>query len=77
MLKSEKCWTLKLVTRNIVTEGVKPERKSLSSIFSILDEGAYFESNELMSPFNFDKFRVTLISLSKSDEIRIGVTIMY
>ena len=76
MLKSEKCWALKIITKNIVSEGVKPERKSLSSIFSISEEEAFFDSNEAMKPFNFDRFRFTLISLYENDSIRVGVSIM-
>jgi len=76
MLKSEKCWTLKIFIKNIVSEGINPERKCLSSIFTIADERAIFESNELMNPFNFDKFRVTLVN-TNSDEVKIGVAIMY
>ena len=76
MLKSERCWTLKIMIKNIVSEGIHPERKCLSSIFTIREERAIFESDELMNPFNFDQFRVTLVN-SSDDEIKIGVSIMY
>ena len=48
----------------------------MSSLFTIGEERAIFESDEVMNPFNFDKFRVTLVN-TNSDEVKIGVAIMY
>lgn len=76
MFKSEKNWRLKVNMNNVYSDGVKPERKSLSGIFTIASEQVTFDSIETMSPFNFDTFRLTFTSIIDADSIKVGLSVM-
>ncbi len=75
-LKSESLWKLNVIYKGIVSQSVKPEKKSVASIFQIGLETVKFFSTEQMSPYDFDHFTLTIIKCSKADGIKIGITIL-
>ena len=57
MLNSEKDWLLTVTLNDVVADYVKPERKSVASLFNIGgSEVVSFYGTKQMSPFNFDCF---------------------
>lgn len=76
MLNSEKNWSLKVVLNEVVNDFVKPERKSLASLFNVGNETVTFYGTEQMSPFNFDNFKFTITSLNDAGTFKVGISIM-
>ncbi len=76
MLKSEKDWTLDVTFKGITTTDVKPEKKSEASMFRIGWESIKYYGNEIMSPFNFDNYSLSIVNIGQRDECKVGVTIL-
>jgi hypothetical protein len=78
MLNSEKDWLLTVTLNDVVADYVKPERKSVASLFNIGgSEVVSFYGTKQMSPFNFDCFKLTLTDLNDADSIKVGISIMF
>lgn len=77
MLNSEKDWLLTVNLNDVVADYVKPERKSVASLFNVgASEVVSFYGTKQMSPFNFDSFKLTITDLNDADSIKCGISIM-
>jgi hypothetical protein len=78
MLNSEKDWLLTVNLNDVVADYVKPERKSVASLFNVgASEVVSFYGTKQMSPFNFDSFKLTITDLNDADSIKCGISIMF
>lgn len=75
MTQSEKDWKLNVLYKGIASNDIKPEKKSLLSIFRVGTERIKFFGLNTMSPFYFDNYSLTLVSVAVTDSIRVGFQI--
>ncbi len=76
MLKSEKNWKLTVIYKDITSESVRPEKKTVNAcIFRIGYEEVRFYGTEKMSPYDFESFSMTIVTCSKADTFQVGLTI--
>lgn len=76
MLTSERDWSLTVNLNEVVADFVKPERKSMASLFNIGNESVTFYGTEQMSPFSFNNFKMTITSLNDADVYKVGISIV-
>lgn len=76
MTQSEKDWKLNVLYKDISSNDVKPEKKSLLSVFRVGNkERIRFSGLNTMSPFYFDNYSLIVVSLSLTDSVRVGLQI--
>jgi hypothetical protein len=76
MLNSEKEWTLDVTYKGIKSTSVRPEKKCVASMFRVAMESIQFYGNEIMSPFNFDNYSLSIVKIGGRDSLKVGLTIM-
>ena len=76
MVNSEKNWLLRVKLNEVIADFVKPERKSVASLFNIGNESVTFHGTDPMSPFSFNCFKMTITSLNDAERFRLGISIM-
>jgi hypothetical protein len=76
MVNSEKNWLLRVNLNEVIADFVKPERKSVASLFNIGSESVTFHGTDEMSPFSFNSFKMTITSLNDAERFKVGISIV-
>ncbi len=76
MVRSEQEWKLTVLYKDIASNDVRPEKKCLLSMFRVgSKERIKFFGVNVMSPFYFDRFALTVASVHTTDSIQIGIRV--